>query len=228
MVCPWAMKTLLTDSVTAEVSLLESATVTPPVPAGDPSVTWNGDCCPGANATLAGRVITPETDTVAVVSGILGILLAWMVAEPGARAVTGTCTVGEFPANVTVEGTDATVGSVEIRLIITPPAGAGNDRVRVRFCVPRPENESDGGANTAFAITCTVELAGAYPVAVAVILTVPKLTPDTVGWTAGTVCPAGMVTDAAESATFVGSPLASRIVTGEEGAEVRLTLNGTV
>lgn len=61
-------------------------------------------------------------------------VLAVMVTEPGAIPVTGTLTAPEPAVKVTVAGTVATPGLLELRLAITPlPAAAV--RLSVRACV---------------------------------------------------------------------------------------------
>src|SRR5512141_2286292 len=121
------MKTLLETRLTLDVSLLARPTVMPPAGAGIPKVTWNGACWPGGTVTLEGRVIAPCTVTFDVASGMLGRPLAWITAEPGPTAVTGTDTVLVPAANVTEEGTVATFTFVELRLMVIP-GGAAAER----------------------------------------------------------------------------------------------------
>ena len=54
------------------------------------------------------------------------------------------------------------------------------------------------------------------------MVAVPILTPVTCGWMSGVVCPAGMVT-VDEMLTLAGSLLTSVMVTGDEGADDKLT-----
>jgi hypothetical protein len=123
---------------------------------------------------------------MAVLSAMFGRLLAWIVAVPGATAVTGTVVVFAPDTKLTVAGTVATAGLLELRLMITPPKGADADSVSVRFCVPALKLRV-GGLKTTVPVTCTDELPGVKPIAVAVIFAVPKLTPVTVGCSAGAV-----------------------------------------
>ena len=74
-----------------------------------------------------------ESVTLAMVSGIFGRALAWMVVDPDATPVTGTDTLVAFAAKFTVAGTVAADVFVELRLIVKPPAGAGAERFSVRF-----------------------------------------------------------------------------------------------
>jgi hypothetical protein len=55
-----------------------------------------------------------------------------IVTVPAATPVTGTVAFAEPAAHVTVAGTVAMVGSLELRLIGSPLAGA-DDRFSVRF-----------------------------------------------------------------------------------------------
>ena len=59
VVCPSVKKSVGDMTVTLDVSLLESDTMTPPLGAGVPKVTGKGVCCPGGTVTLAGRPIPP-------------------------------------------------------------------------------------------------------------------------------------------------------------------------
>lgn len=61
-------------------------------------------------------------------------VLAVIATEPGATPVTGTLTAAEPAAKVTVAGTVAILGLLELRLDVTPPPGA-DERLSVRFCV---------------------------------------------------------------------------------------------
>jgi hypothetical protein len=94
-----------------------------------------------------------------VVSGIFGRELAWIVAEPAATPVTGTVAVVPPAAMFAVAGTVAAAVLLELKLIVTPPAGAGADRVNVRFCVAVPVMLILVGENAAVAATVTVLLA---------------------------------------------------------------------
>ena len=118
---------------------------------------------------------------------MFGRLLAWIVAEPGAMAVTGTVTTLEPSEKLTFAGTVTALVLLEIRFMITPPSGAGADSVSVRFCVPVPVMVRLSGVKTTLAITCTAELAGVYPPAVALMFAAPKLTPVIVGCAGGVV-----------------------------------------
>ena len=128
-------------------SLLINATVTPPAAAGAPRITGIVEDCPTPSANgLAGRPITPGvTVTLAVVLAMLEPL-AVTVVEPAAAPVTGTVTLVALAATVTLCGTVALVGSLELRLIVTG-AGAAADRVRVRFCETKPIIDRLAGEN---------------------------------------------------------------------------------
>ena len=157
VVCPAAMLTVPGVMVTFEVSLLLNVTVTPPVGAGVPNVTAKAADCVGLTVTFVGRLIVPgaTTVTLAVVSAILGVELAWMVVVPGATPVTATVAVVPLAAMFTVAGTVAAAVLLELRLIVTPPAGAGADSVKVRFCVAVPVMLRGLGDNVAVAATFT-------------------------------------------------------------------------
>ena len=135
VVAPAAMVTLAADTVTFVVSLLVKATVTPPAGAGTGRVTAYGMDWPIATEAFAGRPMVPAltTFTVAVVSGTFGEELPWITVEPMLTPVTGTLTVVVPAPKVTLAGTVAVLGLVDVRLMVKPPAGAAADRVRVRF-----------------------------------------------------------------------------------------------
>ena len=77
-----------------------------------------------------------------------------MVVVPGAMPVTGTVTLTAFAANVTVAGAVATPVLEELRFIVNP-AGAGAERLRVRFCVAVPTMFRVDGEKEAVAMTRT-------------------------------------------------------------------------
>jgi hypothetical protein len=129
------MNTLAGATVTFVVSLLTSATVTPPVGAGDDSVTAKGAEAPGANTVPWGRVMVPDETTVteAVAFVILGEPAeAVTVAVPPETPVTGTVAVVEPEAIVTVVGT-LTIPAGEALIFTVMAEGAGADSVSVRF-----------------------------------------------------------------------------------------------
>lgn len=134
---PCGINTFVGDTVTLEVSLLVSVMKTPPAGAALVKVTGNGTVSPGATVVLAGTMMSLTTVTLAVVLAIPGAL-AVMVAEPGPTPVTGTGTLVAPAANVTVAGTVATAVLLELRLMVKPLGGAGDDRFRVMFWVPVP------------------------------------------------------------------------------------------
>ena len=72
---------------------------------------------------------------MAAVAGNTGRELAWIDAEPGATLVTGTFMLLRFAGKVIVDGTVATVVSLELRLTTSPPAGAGAVSTSVRLFV---------------------------------------------------------------------------------------------
>ena len=136
-------------------------TVTPPAGAGVPNVTAKVAACVGPTVTFAGRPMEPgaTTVTLAVVSAMFGVELAWIVVVPGATPVTATVAVLVLAAMVTVAGTVAAAVLLELKLIVTPPAGAGADNVNVRFCVAVPVMLRVVGEKLAVAATVTAWLA---------------------------------------------------------------------
>ena len=74
---------------------------------------------PGASVTLAGRMIGAEPVTVTLaLAETKPVALAMIVAEPGATPITGTNTLVAFARTVTVAGTVATPGLLELRLML--------------------------------------------------------------------------------------------------------------
>jgi hypothetical protein len=135
VVWPAAMVTLAGDMVSVLVSVLDNATFTAAAAACG-NVTAKVAVFPRPTVGLAGRPIGPAVTTVTatLVLGTFGAsVLAVMVAEPKATAVTGTFVVVAPAAKLTLAGTVATLGALEFRLMVKPPAGAAPDKVNVRF-----------------------------------------------------------------------------------------------
>jgi hypothetical protein len=221
---PPAMKTL-SVTVTFEVSLLVSVTVTPPAGAGaGKSIASTADC-PNVTVVLAGRRMAADDVMVtpAVALEIL-VALAVIVADPAATPVTGTATLVVFAPKLTVGGALATPALLELRLIVNPPPGAGADRISVRFCVAVPVIVRLAGEKLMVIpaavpeVTCT--LAGGNPLADAVMIADPALTPLTVAARLIDVAPCGMKMLSGATVTFEGSLLASEINTPSAGAGV--------
>jgi len=110
--------------------------------------------------------------TAAVVAGTVGAL-AVIVVEPGPTGVSGTFTFVVLARNVTVAGTVATPGLLELTFTVKPPAGAGAVSNRKSCCVPVGLAVSVLGENTIVSAASTVWLTGAYPVADAVMTADP-------------------------------------------------------
>src|SRR5262245_21042366 len=102
-----------------------------------------------------------------------------MVAEPGATPVTDTVALAVLPGMVTVEGTVATAGLLELKLTTRPPAGAGEERVSVKFCLAFLPRVRLVGEKPRVAATCTGLVSELKPGAVPVIVADPRLTPVT-------------------------------------------------
>jgi len=120
-------------TVTFDASEVLRVTKRPPAGAALDRVTGNCILWLGPTITLAGKSSPLVSVTVAVVSAMFGRELAWMVVEPDAKPVTGTETLVAPAEKLTVGGTKATVVFVELRLMVSPPAGAGVERFSVRF-----------------------------------------------------------------------------------------------
>jgi hypothetical protein len=117
MLAPPLTTTLPGVTLTLVESVLLSVTVNPLVGAGGDSVTVSAAFCPTASDPAPLNVIVPNgcTCTVAVVSAI-PVALACTTVVPGPTVVTGMATL-KFPFRiVTVVGTVATPGSVELTL----------------------------------------------------------------------------------------------------------------
>ena len=100
-----------------------------------PSVIGKATDWPRGTVVPEGRLMAPGlvTVTAAVAFATLGALvLAVMVAEPGATAVTTTLTLFAFAGMVTEAGTVAAAALLELRLIVRAD-GVGDDRFKDRF-----------------------------------------------------------------------------------------------
>ena len=145
-------------TVTFERSLLDSVTNTPPGRAGLAKNTGSAADSPGASLTPAANEIfeIELTVTPAVALGTLGTpAVAVIVANPVPTPLTGTLTVVALAWKATDAGTAATPGLLELNETVRPVAGAGDERFKVRFCVPGPLIASDGGEKLSAAPTCT-------------------------------------------------------------------------
>jgi hypothetical protein len=154
VVDPAAMVTVAGEIVSVAGSVLLRVTVVPPVGAADDRLIGNVTVCKFPTEAEAGRFTVPAlaTVTVAVVFARVAAL-ALMVVVPKATPVTGTLTLVVFAAMVTVAGTAAIDALVELRLITWPPAGAADDRTKLRFLVLTPGTVSVEGTNAIFAAT---------------------------------------------------------------------------
>jgi hypothetical protein len=202
-------------------SLLDRSTVAPPGGAATGSVTVNGDDWPNWRVKFDGRLIGPafSTVTVTVADGPPGVAaLAVIVVEPGPAPVTGTLAVVAPAAIVAVEGIVTICSGAALKLTIKPPAGAGDERVSVRFCVAGPVTVTFCGEKVSVAATWTAWTAGPYPGAEALMLADPKLTPVTCGCVTGVVAPPAIDTVAGDTVRIAGSLLASVTVTPPAGA----------
>ena len=227
MVCPAAIETVVGVTLTLVGSELLSVTVTA-LAGATGSVTAKGADPPNPTVTPAGRPMDPAATTVtaAVVLGTFGAsVLAVMVVEPNPTAVTGTVRLVAPAAKLTLAGTVATLGALELKLIVKPLAGAAPDRFNVRLCVTSPVMVTVGGAKLMVAFTWTVALAEVTPVPVAVMFAEPRLTPVMVGWVPGVDWPARIVILAGVMVSFVMSLLARAIVRSTGAGLARLTAN---
>ena len=78
-------------------------------------------------------MIMPGAATVTLVEAlaIFGVVvLAVIVADPGATPVMGTLTLVALAGTVTVSGTVAAAVLLELRLNVKPEAGAGTETMR--------------------------------------------------------------------------------------------------
>jgi len=82
-------------------------------------------------------------------------ILSWITAEPGAMPVTCTFTLVAFAGKFTVAGTVAAAVLLELRLTVTPAAGAGAERFSARFCEVAPVIVRFCGEKLSVAVTCT-------------------------------------------------------------------------
>jgi hypothetical protein len=83
------------------------------------------------------------------------VALAWITVVPRVSAVTGTFAVVAPAAKVTVAGVVATRVLLELTLTVTPPVGAAELKVSVRFWVFGPAIVTVGGVKLTVAFTCT-------------------------------------------------------------------------
>jgi FlaG/FlaF family flagellin (archaellin) len=84
---------------------------------------------------------------------MFGRALAWIKVEPAATPVTGTFTLVAPAANVTLAGTVATPVLPELRLMLTPLAGAGAERFRETYRLVVPVIVKVAGKKLSVAVT---------------------------------------------------------------------------
>jgi len=113
---------------------------------------------------------------------------------PTATPVTGICALSPPAGTVTLAGTVAAAVLLLKRLNVMPPAGAGALIFNWMFVVRVAFRLSEVGLVDAVTVTCTDCASGANPVALAVMLTVPIVTPVTCGLVEATVAPPGTKT----------------------------------
>jgi hypothetical protein len=130
--------------------------------------------------TPDGRVIDPKTTVMlAVVVPLAEVAVT--VADPAVTPVIGTLTEVAPVEKETVVGTVAAPVLLEFKLTLRPPDGAGDDRVKARFCVaPAISVRVFCGKLSEFK-TCTTVLAPVKPGADALMLADPKFTAVTCG-----------------------------------------------
>ena len=121
-------------------------------------------------------------------------------------------------AKATVTGTLAIVVSLELRLIVRPPGGAGAERFSVRFWVATPVIVNVVGKKLRVSATFKFKLPAVYPGAETVRVADPKFTPFTCGGGDGVFCPLAMVMLLDETETVVGSLLVRVTATPSDGA----------
>ena len=134
VVAPPGMKTLEGDTVAFEVEVREI--VTPPRGAGTDNAIGTVTGTPTLTLALDGQSMEPVLTTVtfSVADASCGIgALAAMIALPPAIPVTGTATLNAPAGNTTPGGTVATAELLEIRKTVSPPTGAGPERLRIAF-----------------------------------------------------------------------------------------------
>lgn len=168
--------------------------------------------------------VTDTPSSEATVTLLLAVpnpgVLAVIVTEPPTTPVTGTLTAAEPAVKVTVGGTVATPGSLELRLAVTPLPGA-DDRFSVRSCVApvlmvRPLT-GEKKLLPPPVVTWTWALPDVKPGAEALMFADPRLRPVTCGCVAGHELPAAMKTLGGTVAVEV-SLLARETVTPPAGA----------
>jgi len=138
---PAGTRTVDGDTLTLVGSLLVRSTLSPFPVAGVDRVTvrvpvWLNPMVAGAD-----RLTDPggATVTVAVASGMLGAL-TWITVVPTPTLITRAPMPVELALMVTLGGTVATLGLLDVRVKSMPPAGAGPDSVKIkvaRFPFPR-------------------------------------------------------------------------------------------
>ena len=179
---PAGTTTVLGETVARDVLLLTSEIVTPPGGALTDNTTCAGRDCPSPTVPTVGMLMDPKTMTVTVAFAPLTLSeagVAPIVAVPGATPVTGTFTVVAPSGIVTLAGTVAVAVAVELRFTTRPPAGAGAETLRARFCVPPAPTVIEVGEKFRLAETVTVWVSPVSPGADAVMIAEPNVPPVT-------------------------------------------------
>jgi hypothetical protein len=129
---------------------------------------------------MAGTMIGDEVTVTLAVAFTTPVPLAVMVAKPADTPVKETTVLVAPAMKLAVGGTDATPGLLEIRLTFSPLAGAGADKFRATVILLVLEIVRLAGEKLKVGlVTCTNWLMDDQPVAEAVMVADPALTPVT-------------------------------------------------
>lgn len=165
---------------------------------------------------LAARLIAADCATVTVADVLeRPVALAEMVAVPAAMPVTGTVTLELFAPKLTLAGAVTTPVLLDVMLTVKPPAGAGVERFRARFCTVAALSVTLAGEKLMVVPgpepvpTVTCVLTDRNPLADAVRSADPVLIPLTTGARFGAIDPSGMKMFTGATITVAGSLLVS-------------------
>ena len=151
VVCPAGMVTVDEEMLTLDGSLLTSVMVTVDEGA-DVKLTFRATDWPRTRLKLAGTLTLPAGRTVTPnVASAMFVPLAWITVVPGVPLVTATFALATPAGKVTVGGTLAAPGLLELRVMVRPVDGAAAERFSTAFTVAAPVIVRVGGTKATVA-----------------------------------------------------------------------------